>query len=127
MGQYSSCFTFRHQAGAKGYFAEVQVEIEIEVIEGERSLKVCFEDQKNFQWREAAIVGVRSAWRHVPAKLTAKACATVRILHVAWQPVDTTDMTVVFAAAHAVFAALEVEPRERPEFIVSYGAFLFPK
>ncbi len=125
MSQYSTNFTFRHQSGGKGYFAEV--ELEIHLVEGERNLEILYEDQESPQWREAAVVGVRNAWRHVPAKLTAKAYGSVRIVRIAWQPAETTDMTVVFAVAQGIFNALDVQPREHPEFIESYGAFLFPK
>jgi hypothetical protein len=125
MSRYSTTFTFKHQSGGNGFFAEV--EIDIQFTEGERSVEICYEDQENQRWKEAAIVGVRNAWRHVPAKFTAKSCATVRVIRVGWQPAETTDMTVVFAVAKAVFLALEVQPREHPEFVQSYGAFLFPK
>lgn len=125
MNQYASTFTFRHQSGGNGYFAEVQLEIHL--VDGERNLEISYEDSENPQWREAAVVGVRNAWRNVPAKLTAKASAKVRIVRVNWQPAETTDMTVVFAVAQGVFNALQVQPREHPEFIESYGAFIFPK
>lgn len=124
MGQYTT-FTFKHQSGGRGYYTEV--DLDIHLTEGECGLEIRYEDQASPQWREAAMVGVRNAWRCVPAKVKVKAHATVRVLRIAWQPAETTDITVVYSVAHAVFKSLGIQPREHPKFIESFGAFLFPK
>ena len=113
------------QDGGKGYFALVELDATIQ--EGDPSLTVHFEAHDADRWREAAIVGIRNAWRQLPSKLTAKTQATVRITKVDWQPADTTDIVVVYVAAQAIFDLFDVSPRQRPEFLQSFGCFLFPK
>ncbi len=111
--------------GAKGYFAVVELEADIR--DGEQSLTIEFAARNANRWKEAAIVGVRNARKQVPVKFTAKLQANVIITNVDWQPVDTTDIVVVYVAAQAVLDMFDVSPRQRPEFVESFGCFLFAK
>jgi len=113
------------QVGGKGYFGEIELEAIID--EGERSLAIEFVANGADQWREAAIVGVRNALSQLPSKVTYGKTVTVRIKSLNWQTADTTDMVVVFVAAKAVFNLFDAQPRQSPEFMASFGAFVFPK
>jgi len=125
MKQNTGTARLSSQNGGRGYFAVVELEADIR--DGEQSLTIEFVAQNASRWKEAAIVGVRNAWKQVPSKFTAKSQVNVIITKVDWQPGDTTDIVVVYVAALAVFDMFDVSPRQRPEFVESFGCFLFAK
>ncbi len=114
------------QSGSIGYFAEVALEGHIEV--GDEKLSILFpKDISVDPWKESIVVGIRTAYRHLPGKLIRNKSVTIRVASFDSKPADTTDITVVYATALAVFNMFNVRPQKAPVFVESFGLFVFDK
>jgi hypothetical protein len=103
--------THKHavQTGSAAAYAEVTLEVDENATNG----TISFDDSVFNYYRAAAEFGIRHllTWRHADI---GKYDITVREL--LFNPVDTTQVAVAFAAAHALLAALGEPPDRGPTF-----------
>lgn len=113
------------QKGGKGFYAEVSVEIQLTEGVGEISIESTPVNAE--EWRPAAIIGIRHAWKHLPSRIRRGKNATVRVTQICWQPADTSDIVVVHVAMQSLFDAFDITVDSSNAFIEPFGLFVFPK
>lgn len=81
------------QNGGIGYSASIRLEGDVQ--DGLECLNIEFLAKNAEEWKEAAIVGIRHAWKLLPAKLKSKSQTKICVLEMDWHPGDTTDIVVM--------------------------------
>jgi hypothetical protein len=121
-------FTLATQAGNKGYFGKVAIEVEAaHDITGK--VEVDFDAEHARRWQIGARFGIQSVLDHVPRKRTFPTGARIHVTSIQGHEVDTNEVVIAFAAANALLRALEIGPSEirKPDLDTEQGLFVFPK
>ena len=112
------------QSGARGYFAEVELDVENGAANGH--VDVTFEE-KNSRWQSGALFGIDYALEHISKRQYFPNGITVHIKRIHGHDVDTTNTLIAFATVNALLKALNANPKNRPDLKFDEGVVVFPK
>src|SRR4051812_41176460 len=112
MNSRSGTFVLAQQVDARAFFAGVTVEVSSS--SGLRQPRVVIDSDVDPRWHSAVRFGVAYAWAQLAHDEPNLTPGVVRVTSVEWQPSDSTDMTIVFASANALWESLGRKPRETP-------------
>jgi hypothetical protein len=106
-----------------GYYAVVRLEVKL--VSFFQGARVTFADPAT-PWKAAAEFGVGYAYERTHRAGPKTLGAEVRVREIVWQPVDTTELLVAFAAAQAFCRAVGKAPPPTMRLEPATGAVVFP-
>lgn len=112
------------QRGDWGYFASVTLSVGLEA--ADEGLVVEFETAGD-AWRAGAQFGVAYAYEKSVDQIGQRQRVRVRVTEIRGHIIDTTEICVAYAAAHAFWKALDLTPLQQPSGDFDAGLFVFPK
>jgi len=123
-------FRLSQYIGTRRLLGEVRLFVE-EVPRGsEDAPDVVFDeiawDFPEIDWKSSVLFGVRYALRKAPSSLKPGSPFRVRIAEVGGYMLDTTELTLAYAAAHALWKALGAAPDTTPVIRAETPAIEFP-
>ena len=116
-----SKFAFLRQEGQIGYYATVILHVERQSI-----MEIQYGDSCDPSWESAARFGVSYALGQL-AKTEGDVAFRIVIEKVLGHEIDTTDVIVAYAAAHALWDAIESKSEFPIAFHAEHGTFVFPR
>jgi hypothetical protein len=111
------------QHGRAGYYAVVRLEVKL--VSFFQGARVSYADPAT-PWKAAAEFGVGYAYERTQRAGPKTQGAEVRVREIGWQPVDTTELLVALAAAHAFCRAVGKVPPPTLRLDPATGEVVFP-
>lgn len=118
-------FRLATQSGPKGYFGKVSLDIEPTEIDGD--VVIDFDDQRARSWQSGVRFGIEYALEHIPKRKYFPKGLRVHVNSIEGHEVDTTNVVIAYVTANALFEALNVAPKHRPNLDPDQGLVVFPK
>ena len=123
---FTGQFRIAEQQDPWSVFAEVTVDVATRDQSDQSGILIdCTAVDPN--WRPGATFGAHYALDHIPTSRWNGRIPSVTIRTVRTHLVDTTNMVMAYAVAHAVWRALDGAPEEAPMFDPETRRFIFPK
>ncbi len=118
-------FAIAKQAGPKGYFGKVA--LEVEPTENDGAITVDFDEQRARLWQQGARFGIEYVLEHIPRRKYFPKGGRVHVDCIEGHEVDTNNVLIAYLTANALFEALGIKPTKRPNLDEVGGLFVFPK
>jgi hypothetical protein len=113
------------QKGQWGFFAEVTLEATPDA--NHVGVDISFDPVLAQNWQLGARFGVNYAWENTPTFARPFSGIRVVVQEIHGMPIDTTDLTVAFAAMNAFWKAIGACPRQQPSLDTDSRSVRLPK
>ncbi len=113
------------QSGGRGLFAKVVLSAAL--TNEQKGLNITFEKAEGKHWNSAVNFGVRYAYEQIFNDTGSSRGLVVKIDEIIYSEVDTKEIAVVYVSAMAVWKALNIYPKELPNFDNEKRIFTFPE
>lgn len=117
-------FVLIQQAGSKGYYGEVRLQVELL---DQRGCDIQFDTSCIEEWRIGVEFGIVYGWELFQRSHPERKGLSVKVLKIKGQFADTTNLVMAFVSANALWKALEWLPPKPPSFDPKTGVFSFSK
>lgn len=121
----SGKYRVARQSGNRGYFGEVEVEVDRDL--GNGSIEISFDPIHASAWQVGARFGIEYVLEHTPRRTLFPHGGKIHVSRIVGHLVDTNNLVIAYVTALAVIDALGTDAQDVPELDPERGLIVFPK